>query len=119
MVIMEDKTIGIIYALKQGKYASDMNIRKFMSEWSKHNWDYEDRDSIENILRHTIMDYLVCCGNKNEINRYFNNNSLWVKNEYYRMISFLWNVQVKDDKSYVNGMRDNPYPNFEVFKQGD
>ena len=45
MVIMEDRTIGIIYALKLGKYSSDINIRKFMSEWSNTNWDYQGRDS--------------------------------------------------------------------------
>lgn len=32
------------------------------------------------------------------------------------VISFLWQIQVCKNENYVNGMRDNPYPNYEVFK---
>lgn len=116
MLVMEDRTIGIIYALKQGKYSADMNIRKFMSEWSNSNWDYERRNSIDDLLRCTIVDYLECCDNKNEISRYFYNDFFWI-NEYDRMILFLQQIQVRENENYVNGMRDNPYPNFEVFKE--
>lgn len=116
MVIMEDRAIGIIYALKQGKYSADVNIRKFMSEWSDSNWDYFERDAIDDVLRRAVADYLECYGNRNEIARYFYSASLWIKNEYDRMISFLQQIQVRKDENYINGMRDNPYPNFEVFK---
>lgn len=116
MVIMEDRTIGIIYALKQGKYSPDMNIRKFMSEWNNSNWDYQGRDSIDDLLRHTVVDYLEGCGNGNEISRYFYYTSLWIKDEYDRMILFLQQIQVRENENYVNGMRDNPYSNYEVFK---
>ena len=116
MLVMDDRTIGIIYALKQGKYSPDINIRKFMSEWSNTDWNYQGRDSIDDVLRRTIVDYLECCGNRNEISRYFYSAPLWIKNEYDRMISFLQQIQVYKDERYVNGMRDNPYPDFEVFK---
>ena len=116
MLVMDDRTIGIIYALKQGKYSPDINIRKFMSEWSDTNWDWQGRDSIDRILRQTIANYLVCCNNRYEVERYFSDTSLWVKDEYNRMISFLWQTQVCKDENYVNGMRDNPYSDFEVFK---
>lgn len=116
MVIMEDRTIGIIYALKLGKYSPDMNIRKFVSEWSNCNWNYQGRNSVDDVLRHAVVDYLECCNNKHEISRYFYSTSLWIKNEYDRMISFLQQIQVYKDERYVNGMRDNPYPDFEVFK---
>ena len=113
---MEDRTIGIIYAVKLGKYSIDMNIRKFMSEWSNTNWNCQGRDSIDNLLRRTIVDYLECCGNRNEISRYFYDTSFWVKNEYDRMVSFLQQIEVYRNENYVNGMRDNPYSNYEVFK---
>ena len=116
MVIMEDRTIGIIYAIKQGKHSPDMNIRKFMSEWSIVNWNYLGRDSIDRVLRQTITNYLMCCNNRYEVERYFSDSSLWIMNEYDRMISFLQQIQVYKDEKYVNGMRDNPYSNFEVFK---
>ena len=116
MVIMEDRTIGIIYAIKQGKHSPDMNIRKFMSEWSIVNWNYLGRDSIDRVLRQTITNYLMCCNNRYEVERYFSDSSLWIMNEYDRMISFLWQIQVHKDENYVNGMRDNPYSNYEVFK---
>lgn len=32
------------------------------------------------------------------------------------VISFLQQIQVCKDENYVNGMRDNPYSDFEVFK---
>ena len=112
---MENETLGIIYAIKQGQYSSEMNIRKFISEWSNSDWDYQGRDSIDTLLRRTISDYLQCCGNKYEIARYFEDSSLWIKNEYDRMISFLRDIKIIDNKIYINGMRDNPYPNFEVF----
>lgn len=32
------------------------------------------------------------------------------------VISFLQQIQVRGDENYMNGMRDNPYPDFEVFK---
>ena len=47
---MENKTLGIIYALKLGSYTSDMNIRKFMSEWSQSNWNYQGREQIDDLL---------------------------------------------------------------------
>lgn len=114
MLVMDDRTIGIIYALKQGKCSPDINIRKFMSEWSIANWNCLGRDSIDRILRQTIADYLMCCNNRYEVERYFNNDR--IMNEYDRMISFLQQIQVYKDERYVNGMRDNPYSNFEVFK---
>ena len=32
------------------------------------------------------------------------------------VISFLQQIQVRKDENYVNGMQDNPYSDFEVFK---
>ena len=32
------------------------------------------------------------------------------------VISFLQQIQVREDGNYMNGMRDNPYSDFEVFK---
>ena len=119
MLVMDDRTIGIIYALKQGKYSPDTNIRKFMSEWSNTDWNYQGRDSIDQVLRQTVANYLMCCNNRYEVERYFSDTSLWVKDEYNRMISFLWQIQVHKDENYVNGMRDNPYSDFEVFKRGN
>ena len=119
MLVMDDRTVGIIYALKQGKYSPDINIRKFMSEWSNTDWNYQGRDSIDQVLRQTVANYLVCCNNRYEVERYFSDTSLWVKDEYNRMISFLWQIQVHKDENYVNGMRDNPYSDFEVFKRGN
>ena len=117
MLVMEDRTIGIIYALKQGKYSPDMNICMFMSEWSDTDWNYQGRDSIDDVLRRAVVDYLECCGNKYEISRYFYNASLWIRNEYDRMILFLQHIQVRENENYVNGMRDNPYSDFKVFKE--
>lgn len=57
----------------------------------------------------------MSCGNPYEIQRYFNDISLWIKNEYDRMISFLRNIQVRKDGNYINGMKDNPYSTFDVF----
>lgn len=116
MLVIDDRTIGIIYALKQGKYSPDMNIRKFMSEWSDCDWNLHGRDSIDILLRQVVADYLENCDNKYEIARYFHNDFFIIKNEYDRMISFLQQIQVHKDENYVNGMRDNPYPDFEVFK---
>lgn len=112
---MEDRTIGIIYAIKQGKYSADVNIRKFMSEWSIVDWNCLGRDSIDRVLRQTVANYLMCCNNGYEVERYFNNDR--VMNEYDRMISFLQQIRVRGDENYMNGMRDNPYSNFEVFKE--
>ena len=114
MLVMEDRTIGIIYAIKQGKYSPDTNIRKFMSEWSIVDWNCLGRDSIDRVLRQTVANYLMCCNNGYEVQRYFNNDR--VMNEYDRMISFLQQIRIRGDENYMNGMRDNPYSNFEVFK---
>jgi len=113
---MEDRTIGIIYALKLGPYCADENIRMFMTEWSNSNWRHQGRNSIDKLLRSCIADYLMLCGNPYEIQRYFGANSFWVKDEYDRMISFLRDIQVTKDGSYINGLEDNPYSTFDVFK---
>ena len=114
---MEDRTLGIIYALKLGKYASDENIRMFLSEWSASNWNYFSRNDIDRVLRQTIADYLVNCGNSNEVRRYFDEKAIWIVNEYDRMISFLQQARVRNDIGFVNGFRDNPYPNYKVFNE--
>ena len=114
MLVMDDRTVGIIYALKQGKYSPDTNIRKFMSEWSIVDWNSLGRDSIDRVLRQTVANYLMCCNNRYEVERYFNDDR--ATNEYDRMISFLQQIQVRGNENYMNGMRDNPYSNFEVFK---
>lgn len=54
---VEDRTLGIIYALKLGKYAADENIRMFLNEWSASNWNYFSRNDIDRVLRQTIADY--------------------------------------------------------------
>ena len=113
---MEDKNLGIIYALKLGPYCADENIRMFMGEWSQSNWHHQGRDSIDKLLRSCIADYLMSCGNPYEIQRYFEASSFWVKNEYDRMISFLRDIQVIKEGKYINGMRDNPYSTFDVFQ---
>ena len=113
---MEDRTIGIIYALKLGPYCADENIRMFMEEWSQSDWHYQGRDSIDKLLRNCIADYLMSCGNSYEIQRYFRESSFWVKNEYDRMISFLRDIQVIKDGNYINGLKDNPYSTFDVFQ---
>ena len=112
---MEDKTLGIIYALKLGPYCTDENIRMFMTEWSNSDWRYQGRDSIDKLLRSCITDYLMSCGNLYEIQHYFEDNSLWIKNEYEKMISFLRGIQVTKEGKYINGMRDNPYSTYDVF----
>ena len=117
MLVMDDRTVGIIYAIKTGPYVVDVNIRKFMSEWSNSNWNWEGRDSIDRVLRQTVANYLMCCNNRYEVERYFSDSSLWIKNEYDRMISFLQQIQIRENEKYVNGMRDNPYSDFEVFKE--
>jgi len=112
---MEDRTIGIIYALKLGPYSADENIRMFMSEWSQSDWRQQGRNSIDNLLRSCIADYLMSCGNPYEIQRYFNDISLWIEDEYNRMISFLRDIQVTKDGNYTNGMKDNSYLTYDVF----
>lgn len=57
----------------------------------------------------------MSCGNPYEIQRYFEDSSLWIKNEYDRMISFLRDIRVIKNGEYTNGMRDNPYSTFDVF----
>lgn len=114
---MEDKTLGIIYALKLGPYCADENIRMFMTEWSNDDWRYQGRDSIDKLLRSCIADYLMSCGNLYEIRRYFEASSFWVNNEYDRMISFLRDIKVIEEEKYINGMRDNPYSTFDVFNE--
>jgi len=118
---MEDRTIGLIYALKQcNKYNTDTVICKFMREWSDSSfWDVTttSRTEIKRILRETVVDYLVTCGNEAEIRRYFHESPFFVSNEFIHMASFLYQAQVKEQDKYVNGFRDNPYPNYEVFIQ--
>lgn len=114
---MKDRTLGIIYALKLGKYAADENLRMFLSEWSASNWSYFGRNDIDRMLRQTIADYLANCGNSNEIRRYFDENAIWIVSEYDKMISFLQQARVRDDSEFVNGFRDNPYPNYRVFAE--
>ena len=113
---MEDKTLGVIYALKLGPYCADENIRMFMTEWSDSDWRHQGRKSIDKLLRSCIADYLMSCGNLYEIRRYFEDDSLWIKNEYDKMISFLCHIQVTKDGSYINGLKDNPYSTFDVFQ---
>lgn len=120
---MNKRTVGLIYALKQcDKYSFDTVICKFMREWSDSNfWDLTtiDRTYIDKILRETVADYLANCGNEAEIRRYFlDNNPIYINNEFYRMVTFLYLTSVKEQGEYVNGFYDNPYPDFEVFKQG-
>ena len=114
---VKDRTLGIIYALKLGKYAADENLRMFLSEWSASNWSYFGRNDIDRMLRQTIADYLANCGNSNEIRRYFDENAIWIVSEYDKMISFLQQARVRDDSEFVNGFRDNPYPNYRVFAE--
>lgn len=113
---MEDKNLGIIYALKTGPYSSDVNVRMFMGEWSNSDWHCRGRDSIDKLLRECVADYLITCGNLYEIARYFNGDYLWIKDEYDRMISFLRQTKVRENDNYVNGFRDNPYSTFDVFQ---
>lgn len=114
---MEDRTLGIIYALKLGPYSADENIRMFMEEWSQSNWRCRGRECINKLLRECVADYLMSCGNPYEIRRYFEASSFWVNNEYDRMISFLRDIQVIEEEKYINGMRDNPYSAFDVFNE--
>lgn len=93
-----------------------------MREWSDSDfWNVttSSRTDVERILRETVADYLASCGNEAEVRRYFlDNNPIYINNEFYRMVSFLYLTQVKEQDKYVNGFYDNPYPDFEVFKQG-
>jgi hypothetical protein len=118
---MDKKTVGLIYAFKQcNKYNTDTVICKFMREWSNSSfWDVTttSRVEIKRILRETIADYLATCGNTAEIRRYFLDNPVYGGHEFQHMISFLRMTQVKEQDRYVNGFYDNPYPDFEVFKQ--
>lgn len=118
---MNERTVGLIYALKQcSKYNVDTIVCKFMREWSNSSiWDIttSSRVDVEKILRKTVADYLATCGNEEEIRRYFLDDPIYITNEFQRMISFLCMTQVKEQDGYVNGFYDNPYPDFEVFKQ--
>lgn len=118
---MNKRTIGLIYAFKQcNKYNTDTVICKFMREWSNSNfWDVTTtgRAEIKRILLETVADYLATCGNETEIRRYFLGDPIYITDEFQRMVSFLYMAQVKEQDRYVNGFYDNPYPDFEVFKQ--
>lgn len=116
---MEDRTVGLIYALKLNKkYDTDTVIRMFMREWSNcESWNRGSRTDIDKILRKTVADYLATCNNPTEIRRYFIDDPIFITNEFQRMISFLVLAQVKENDMYINGFRDNPYPHYEIFMQ--
>ena len=56
---MDNRTMGIIYALKQCKYGSDIAIRMFMSEYSGTNWNKIGRNTVDDLLRQTCTEFIT------------------------------------------------------------
>ncbi len=116
---MDDRTLGLIYAIKQGTpgLSYDERICMFMREYTQSDLYWYSRESINILLSEVIVDYLESCDNPlQEIKRYFRGVSdIWNKDEYSNMISFLETIDVKDGEEYCNGFAPNPYPEFMVF----
>ena len=105
---MDNRTMGIIYALKQCKYGSDIVIRMFMSEYSGTDWNKMGRNTVDDLLRQTCTEFITSADNPvKEIRRYFNSyNSVFCNNEFEMMINFLQQTQVRDASgNYINGER--------------
>lgn len=116
---MDNRTMGIIYALKQCKYSSDVAIRMFMSEYSGTNWNKMGREAVDNLLRQTCAEFINEADNPvMEIRRYFNGySSVFCNTEFEMMINFLQQTRVRDaNDNYINGFTDNPFKNYACFK---
>ena len=107
---MTDRTLGIIYSLKNGINSADYKIAKYMAKECNYKASMYSRGEIDKILRTAIIDYIQTCDNPiKEIKRYFSLwDEIWNKNEYDVAISFLSLTQVRHNGKYVNGFRDHP-----------
>ena len=116
---MTDKSIGIIYAIKQC-YGIKYGVRQFLQEYCNDKY-YYSHEYISSILRETVLDYLLSCDDwKTELRRFFNTyEDTFCDDDYDVCTSFLFDIQVvkfNEEKSYyINGFKDNPFKHFRIF----
>ena len=105
---MTDRTLGLIYTIKNENGYSDIPINKFLMDYYNTDCPYS-RSEIDQILRAVCIDYIETADDPiQEIRRYFNGNlySHVDTSEHDRMIYFLLFTQVKSDEKYINGFRE-------------
>lgn len=105
---MTDRTLGLIYTIKNENGYSDIPINKFLMDYYNTDCPYS-RHEIDQILRATCIDYIETADDPiKEIRRYFSGNvySYVEIPEHDRMIQFLMLVLVKSNEKYINGFRE-------------
>ena len=60
---MTDRTLGIIYSLKNGINSADYKIAKYMAKECNYKASMYSRGEIDKILRTAIIDYIQTCDN--------------------------------------------------------
>lgn len=114
--MISDLTLGLIYTCKQVGQ-TDTDFSNFLQQYHSSSYPYS-REEIDTFLRKAIVDYLATADDtQKEIRRYF--LDFWTINpidEHKRMVSFLAFIQVMYDEEYINGVRENPFADWEMFK---
>lgn len=114
--MISDVTLGLIYTCKQVGQ-TDVDLSNFLQQYYDSAYPYS-REEIDDSLREAVIECIIHANSVNRaVRNYFLNT--WIistPDEHQRMVGFLAHMRVMEDGEYVNGMRENPFKDWEMFR---